>query len=340
MNAAHKKVAGAIILISVLLSLSTYVSFAGIFITQKVVPSHGVILTKKMLVGVDYWANFTASHLKSRDLPFMIECGVKVVRLEFNPAYEANFKETVSIFVANGIKIVAVLMRRDLVDDINAWGEWVYETVNKYKHMVKVWEIWNEPNWDTGFGAPGDPLKYMEFLKVAYVKAKQADPNCTVLGGSVLGTDNAGLNFLRAMYENGAKDYMDALAYHPYCTIVSPLYPHQTSTGKAFWKLEWVRNIMTEYGDGNKKIWITEVGWATNGTNAVSEDQQALFLTQALELAGTWNWVEAFIIYNWMDGGGFYFGLMRTRYNPPYTYENFCKMSYFAVKDFIRQFYQ
>jgi hypothetical protein len=301
---------------------------------HETISSYGVIATKKMIVGVDYWAGMDKSHFLNRDAPFLKEAGIRILRLEFGEWSLDNLATLIPEIKSQGFEVLGLLMRKDLVEDINAWESWVFNVVSMFKDKVKVWEIWNEPNWNTGFGAPGDPVKYTEFLKRAYIKAKQADPECVVLGGSILGTDNAGLNFLRLMYENGAKDYMDALAYHPYCTTVSPLYPYETSTGKAFWKLEWVKNIMAEYGDGNKKIWITEIGWATNGTNSVTEDQQALYINQALNLAKSWGWVEAFIIYNWMDGGGLYFGLTRTRYNPPYTYENFCKPAFFTVKNF------
>jgi hypothetical protein len=301
---------------------------------HETISSYGVIAAKRMIVGVDYWAGMDKSHFLNRDLPFLKEAGIRILRLEFGEWSLDNLATLIPEIKSHGLEVLGLLMRKDLVEDINAWESWVFDVVSMFKDKVKVWEIWNEPNWNTGFGAPGDPVKYTEFLKRAYIKAKQADPECVVLGGSILGTDNAGLNFLRLMYENGAKDYMDALSYHPYCTTVSPLYPHETSTGKAFWKLEWVKNMMGEYGDESKKIWITEIGWATNGTNSVTEEQQALYINQALNLAKSWGWVEAFIIYCWMDGGGFYFGLTRTRYNPPYTYENFCKPAFFTVKNF------
>ena len=213
----------------------------------------------------------------------------------------------------------------------SAWGTWVYNVVNRYKSNVNVWECWNEPSWNTGFGSPGDAVKYTTFLKMAYTKAKAADPNCKVLGGSILGTHNSGLNFLKTMYQNGAKDYMDAVAYHPYCDPVSPLYPYQTGSGNAFWKLKNAKDIMNSYGDTNKNIWITEVGWSTGGTS-VTEDKQALYIKQALDLAKSWGWVETFIIYNWKDSettGKYTKGLLRTDLSP--------KPSFYAVKNFTNE---
>jgi hypothetical protein len=284
-----------------------------------------------MMVGVDYWAGFTATFLTNRDLPFLKEAGIQIVRMDVGPSFESIFPQTVPILKANGIEVLALLMRLDLLGNIDAWGDYVYNRVLAYKDQIKVWEIWNEPN-DVRYGFQNDPAGYTEFLKRAYVRAKQADPDCIVLGGSVWGTDDYGLNYIRSMYEYGAKDYMDALAFHPYCANQPPEYPYQTSTGKAFWKLQLVRDVMVENGDVDKKIWITEMGWSSN---AVTEQQQADYLTRALTMAKNWSWVETFSIYNWMDGGDLYFGLTRTKYNPPYTHENFCKPSFFAVRDFI-----
>jgi hypothetical protein len=328
-----------IIILVFLLNLFLHESFAETTKAQRVIVSSGTIKkVNKLIIGVDYWAGFTKSYFINRDLPFLKEAGIQILRLEFGPWSEPNLVELVPVIVSNGFSILGLLIRRDLAEanDLEAWGEWVYNIVQAYKDKIKYWQIWGEPNWNTGFGAPGDPVKYVEFLKIGYLRAKQADPNCTIIAAGILGTDDPGLNFLRAIYENGAKDYMDALGYDPYCTTVSPLYPYETSTGKAFWKLQWVRDIMVQYGDGDKKIWVTEMGWASEGVNSVGEENQALYLTQALNLAKTWDWLETFIVFNWMDSksANLYFGLVRGRYSPPYTYENFCKPAFFTVKNF------
>ena len=291
--------------------------------------AYGVIQNSIMTVGVDYWAGNTASTLTSRDLPPLKEAGIQMVRIDFAPNYENGWSETVPLFTANGIEVLGLLMRRDLIDNIDAWGDWVYNIVLSYKDYVNVWEIWNEPNLNSFF--PGkDPAKYTNFLKTGYTRAKQADPTCIILGGSVVFTKQDSLDFLTAMYQNGAKDYMDALSWHPYC---KPYPPDNTQWVNAYPKLEThVRPIMANYGDGDKKIWITEFGYQTypNGGEDVGEENQADYLVRALEMAQDWGWVEAFIIYNWKDSsttGKYTKGLVRT--------DRSTKPSFFAVKDFI-----
>jgi hypothetical protein len=284
---------------------------------------YGVV--QKMIVGTDYWSGYTSSTFTKSDLPLLKDAGIQTLRIEFNSNSRANLRTLVPAVVGNGINVIGVLIRTDLApDNVNAWGDWVNSTVNEFKNYVHVWEIWNEPNWNTGFGSPGDPVKYTQFLKAAYPRAKQADPSCTVLGGSILGTDSAGQNFLTSMYDNGAKGYMDAVSVHPYCSDVSPQSPSQTSTGKAFWKVQNMRDIMASYGDGSKKVWITEMGWRTD---TVSEATQATYLQQALGIAKNWGYVDGFIVYCWMDGGSGPYGLVKTSISP--------KPSFYAVKDFI-----
>jgi hypothetical protein len=284
-----------------------------------------------MLVGCDYWAGSISSFLTDRDLPFLKDAGIQMVRLEFAVEYESTYPELVSLLTANEIKILGLLMRVDLVGNVDAWGDWVYNTVLEYKSIVKVWEIWNEPDWQTGF--QDNPEGYTEFLKRAYTRAKEADPTCIILAGVFTGAGETPLNYFRRMYDAGAKNYFDAFSIHCY-PEGPPEYPNEGSWGQAFWKIQLFKDLMDEKGDGYKKIWITEFGWSSQD---VGEAQQADYLTRALTMAKNWGWVETAIVFSWMDSepANLYYGLVREKYSPPYTSENFCKPSFFAIKDFI-----
>lgn len=300
--------------------------------SQNVILTYGVI-RERMLVGVDYWAGVTASFFTSRDLPFLKEAGISILRQEFGAWSEGNLATLIPLVRANGIEVLGLLMRQDLIGNIDAWGDWVYNTVLKYKNMVKVWEIWNEPDWQTGFQE--DPEGYTEYLKRAYIRAKEADPTCSIVAGALTGAEEGCLNYFRRMYDAGAKNYFDAFSIHCY-PQGPPEYPNVGSWGQAFWKIQWFKDLMDEKGDEYKKIWITEFGWATGG-DGVSEALQADYLVRALTMAKNWGWVETAIIYKWMDAASanLYYGLTRESYSPPYTSESFCKPSFFAIKDFI-----
>jgi hypothetical protein len=277
-----------------------------------------------MTVGVDMWSG-TSTNTMSKYLPLMQEAGIKTVRLEFNKDSVSNLRTLAPVVVNSGIRIVGVLLRTDLApDNVDAWGNWVYSTVNEFKGYVHVWEIWNEPNLNKFFSGK-DPVKYTDFLKRGYTEAKSADPTCFVLGGSIAFTHSAALDFLRTIYENDGGNYMDALSWHPYCDPYAP--EDTTSTPNPYVYLTRVRDLMNEYGQQNKKIWITEVGWSSYNTG---DTLQAEYLARALELARDWGWVDTFIIYNWKDSstsGTSTKGLLRTDLS--------LKPAYDAVKDFI-----
>lgn len=284
--------------------------------------------TSVMTVGVDMWSGTTSNTFTSSYSALMQQCGVQMVRLEFGSGSVSNMRTLVPAVVGSGVKVLGLLMRTDLApDNVDAWGTWVYSVVSEFKTNVHVWEIWNEPNLDSFFSGK-DPVKYTAFLKRGYEQAKLADPTCFVLGGSVAFTHSTAQNFLKTMYANGAKDYMDALSWHPYC---NPYAPDDTSsTPNPYIYLTKIRDIMVQNGDESKRIWITEVGWTTNESGQIGETLQAQYITQALGMARDWGWVETFIIYNWKDSttsGSATKGLLTTSLTP--------KQSFYAVKDFI-----
>src|SRR5258706_5457825 len=143
---------------------------------------------------------------------------------------------------------------------------------------VHAWEIWNEPN-NAMFWAPrADPVAYTALLKLAGPAIKRADASATVVSGGLSpASDNSGnvapLTFLTSMYAHGARGSFDAVGYHPYSYPYVPMYPAEWNT---FFRTPDVHALMARNGDGDKRVWGTEVGFPT-GTNskAVSEAAQA-----------------------------------------------------------------
>ncbi len=149
--------------------------------------------------------------------------------------------------------------KQDYYKDLEDFAE---ETARRYKDKIKYYEFWNEPD---GMGMPfiiydeegkprdiklgGDFRVYTELLKVVYRGLKRGNPHCIVAVGGL----ESKTSFLRGIYENGGRDYFDAVAIHPY------------GDGQAL-RVEWIdeiRELMVEMGDAHKPIWITEWGWAT-----------------------------------------------------------------------------
>ena len=69
-------------------------------------------------------------------------------------------------------------------DANNLWGQFVHRIVSLYKGRIDHWIIWNEPDvWDPGhpgYTWAGSVEDYYQLLKVGYLAAKEANPQCTI----------------------------------------------------------------------------------------------------------------------------------------------------------------
>lgn len=203
------------------------------------------------------------------------------------------------------------------------YGDYVYNTVLHYKGEVKYFEIWNEPNLDTYWQPSPDSEKYTELLKIAYTRAKQANSNAIILAPAASSTD---LVFIDDIYSNGGKNYFDIMSIHPYCWGANP----KTASCWNIYKIDNLINLMQDYGDGNKPIWISEFGFTTTVN---SEQEQADYLKGTLEILETkYPEVKAFFWYDYKDdctdtsNAECNFGLVRTDLSK--------KPSYIAYRDF------
>jgi len=159
--------------------------------------------------------------------------------------------------------------------NLEDWKEYVYKTVEHFKGRVSHWEVWNEPNIDDFWLPEPDPLGYANLLRAAYLAAKEADPECTVLIGGAIGFN---FNFLRQVYSYGASRYFDAMAWHP--------YPGNDSCFDQFdfsGSMKELKDMMAANGDADKEIWFTELAWGI-GPN-VTRDDQANLLVRAYVLS-------------------------------------------------------
>lgn len=131
--------------------------------------------------------------------------------------------------------------------DIEDWKRFVSAVVGRYKGRVEAFEIWNEPN--AGFFS-GTVDAYVELLKAGYAAAKQANPDCTVLG--ISGTGGY-LGWMEEVLKRDGLRYMDAVSVHTYTT---PRSPEQANL---LGRMASTRALIEKYG-GEHPIWNTEVG--------------------------------------------------------------------------------
>lgn len=189
-----------------------------------------------------------------------------------------------------------------------AFGDYVYEFVRRYRDQVNYIIIWNEPNLSLEWGyRPVDPAGYTRMLKVAYTRAKEANPAVQVLGGALAptlappgsewGMDD--LHYLQAMYDAGAAPYFDILAAHAYGGKFAPDEPAAPDAIN-FARTELLRAIMVANGDEAKPIMITEGGWNDHPrwTRAVRPGQRISYTLRAYQKAlEEWPWVDVVALW-------------------------------------------
>lgn len=174
-----------------------------------------------------------------------------------------KYDRIVDLLSAGGIHVLGILhYSADWASSCGKWNcppkdnklfvNYATAVIKRYKSRVKYWEVWNEPDSAT-YWKQQDGLKtYCLLLKEVYIAAKQVDPECKILNGGIAN----GPSSINNLYAHGAKDYFDILNIH---FFENPLH------GKAVIKAvvnypKLAYKIMLRNADGNKKIWITEIG--------------------------------------------------------------------------------
>jgi GH35 family endo-1,4-beta-xylanase len=185
----------------------------------------------------------------------------------------------------------------------------------RYQGQIRGYIIRNEPNLAKEWGGrPPDPAAYTDMLRQAYEAIKTADPEATVVSAGLAPTNHQNAEamddrmFLEAMYQAGAGAYFDALGAHPYGFAYPPDDPQGAHDGLNLARLLDLRAIMEAHGDGDKPIWVTELGWTTAGVGegswlTVTPQQQADYLTGAWRRARReWPWLQVLTVWNLSQG--------------------------------------
>lgn len=202
-----------------------------------------------------------------------------------------------------------------------------------YAGRVQAYEVWNEQNLHYEWGNEDiSPARYMDLLRPAYAAIKANDPNAKVISGALTPTGAPApwamddFAYLEGMYQNGLARYADGIGAHPSGYNVSPdvtwqeacefitarqagfagpcSSPHHSWSFRS--TMEGYRNIMVTYGDGGKKIWPTEFGWASSPSPSGgyeyaadnSLQDQADWTVRAYQMGRNWGWVGPMFLWN------------------------------------------
>ncbi len=126
---------------------------------------------------------------------------------------------------------------------------------------IRTWEIWNEQNIVT-FSDTTDPVRYAPLLRIAGRILHRMDPGSKVLIGGLFGRPlqippNIGSGeFLSRLYEiPGMNRYFDGVALHPYVAVARAIRSQVLN----------LLRIMRLNHDHGARIYLTEVGWGSDG---------------------------------------------------------------------------
>ncbi len=193
--------------------------------------------------------------------------------------------------------------------DDDDFARFAAEAVARYgPDGVAAWQIWNEPNsrlfWSTG----PDPERYGRLLAATAAAIRAVDPDATIVSGGLAPAvdrpDDGWLSpetFLTGLLDAAALVEVDAVGIHPYSF---PARPRDRDSGSwnTFLRLPGLHQRLIEADVGPRQLWITEYG-APTGTHerAVSEDWQAVLITDALDATTDWPWLGPIFLYALRD---------------------------------------
>lgn len=150
---------------------------------------------------------------------------------------------------------------RAAVDRYGPRGSFWSENPELPRLPVRQWEIWNEENIVT-FSREPDPLAFARLVRISGRLLHRLDPGSTVILGGLFGRplqippNIHSAVFLAELYEvPGIEDYFDGVALHPYVADATAMEA----------QIESLREVMRINHDVAAKLYVTELGWGSDG---------------------------------------------------------------------------
>lgn len=196
----------------------------------------------------------------------------------------------------------------------------------RYGDRVLAYELWNEPNLASNWDGNVSPGEFVELVAQGYRGVKRGNPNAAVIVGglgptgvNIEGVALDDVRFLEAMYQyrdGMIRDYFDILGVHSYGYNNAPNdtpdhYTTSSTTYKDHWSFFFRRfeqhwDVLQRYGDTEKTVWLTEMGWTTHNLHPefafgadVSEEDQARFLVASyLLVKERYPYVGGLVVFN------------------------------------------
>lgn len=212
-----------------------------------------------------------------------------------------------------GINVVGMLaynrFQGNTPPDLNWWRKYVRTVVHSYKDHIRVWEIWNEPNYI--YLKPPDVAVYLPLLKAASEIIREEDPGAIILNGGLSWPD---AKWTEALLKTGRK-YIDQFAFHIYYCDQFAKYGDNRMLTRDVGRL---KAVLDKYMPG-KRAWVTEIGCSL-GTKGITEAKQLRYTQQTVPWLLKQGWIEKILWFTIRDpqSGDAYedqFGLQTKNFN-------------------------
>jgi hypothetical protein len=165
--------------------------------------------------------------------------------------------------------------------DFEPWGNFVRAVILRYRDVIDVWEVWNEPGLLPGDGREQQNW-YRRLCKLTYAIAHKEDPGCTVVtcssGDNFQTNGNLGAKYVEPYLKDGGVKYCDAIGLHPYCSVNAPIWQDLQGT------IDTLRRWAREAG-ADKPVIVTEAGPITGSEGYISDSKN---LQQASNMVQNW----------------------------------------------------
>jgi len=252
------------------------------------------------------------------------------------------YDRMVDTLCAQGISVLGLvnhetLVHQDFNDPASAaeyrqeFADTVGFIADHFEGRIAYWEVWNEENLDEKPDDPYnpprvDPQRYAPLLDEAYQSIKAVNPQAQVIFGGLASAWGDSNDYFVEVYSwLGSSTPFDYFAVHPYPrpdegpdpqVYMYADRPQYDTIVDKFLK------TMSDNDDGDKRVWITEVGWnSSKGSPTrpvcldpvlVYESEQAAYLKPMFDIlfdeVDVWGSpgipaIEKVVWYQYMDVG-------------------------------------
>lgn len=174
------------------------------------------------------------------------------------------------------------------------FARYVKETVERYQGMNGVWEIWNEPNYDTHWLTEPTYIPYAALVEETAPIIKKEDPTATVAGPALLNLNGESLMWMEEIFKLGVLEHLDALSVHPY---------RHTSPETIAGDYQLLQELIANYTD-REDLLIFSGEWGYSLTSLPEEpaQSQADYLVRMM-LMNEYQSIPISIWYGFRDNG-------------------------------------